>query len=203
MLRGRFAGPRTLVWDMGQQVCQPGRHRSHGDCRHFGGQRCVVRWPVWTESGRVPGEAPASRGPARRSHFVRSGSVPSVSQWLRQAAGPAAVPPGPAPAGRWTGAAVGSSVCLGAPSAWHTGPVGGVLGPPARARGAEASTSGLGQWIGRRGSATKSPRPPLGRPWRGVVGRGGRAGWTCAAAGYGPATRVPAGAPVLGPAPRG
>ena len=75
--RGELAGPRTLAGNAGQPGPRPGRHRLHGDGRHCGRERRVVRLFVRPEFRGVPAEVPAGRVPGCHStvRAVRFGLV--------------------------------------------------------------------------------------------------------------------------------
>ena len=102
----RPAWVRVAAEDVGQQLRRPRRHATHGDSRDRGRQRCAVRWSVLPEPRGISGEMPAGCHPGHRSAVrdVRFGTIRAVASPLLyrgggvERVGPAAAPPGPAPA---------------------------------------------------------------------------------------------------------
>ena len=141
---------------------------------------------------------------ATAPQFVQSGLAPSAPPLplCCTVGGPAAAPPGPAPARGRAGLAAGSSVRLGAPGACGTGFAGGAPGPPAVGRGVGVGTSGLGRRTGCGALATVPPRLPGARLPCGAANPGGPGGWTCPRVGCGSAGKAPAAARAPGLAPR-
>ena len=81
---GRLAGLRVAAGDVGQQLCRPRRHGTHGDGRDRGGQRRAVRWSVLCEPRGISGEVPAGRRPGHRSRVraVWFGTIRAVAALL-------------------------------------------------------------------------------------------------------------------------
>ena len=195
--------------DVGQQLRRPPRHGTHGDGRDRGRQPRAVRLFVLPEPRGISGEVPAGRRPGHRSavRAVRFGTTVAspfaVPWWRCRAGGPAAAPPGPAPARGRAGLAAGSSARLGTLGACGTGFAGGALGPPVVGRGVGVGTSGLARRTGCGALATVPPRLPGALPRRGAANPGGPGGWTCPRVGCRSAGKAPAAAPAPGLAPRG
>ena len=206
---GRLAGLRVAAGDVGQQLRQPRRHRTHGDGRNRGhhamrsaGLYCLS--PVVSRARCLQAAVQATA-----PQFVTSGSEPSAPSLppcctvvAVSSRGPCCSAPRLCPGERAGGTGCGKPCAPRRSGCVLYGFCGRCSGTPVVGRGVGVGTSGLAWRTGCGALATVPPRLPGARPRRGAANPGGPGIWTCPQVGCGSAGKAPAAAPAQGLAPR-